>query len=158
MPTAAQVEQFFSLLEAEKQVLERFVQLLKTEQQVLVNGGKDELPPITAAKTTLTDQLVQQGKQRSVAMSDGNIPTDRAELADWIKQQAAAHQTLWASFLQLAQEAQTLNNLNGRLVAERLSSNQQAIQTLMTAANRPATYGPDGQTNALGRGRTLGSA
>lgn len=158
MPTAVQVEQFFSLLDAEKQVLGQFIQLLKSEQQVLVNGGKDELSPITNAKTALTEQLVQQGKQRSAMMVESSIPTDRTELADWVKQQAVPHQALWAAFLHLAQEAQNLNNLNGRLVAERLSNNQQAIQALMAAANRPATYGPDGQTSALGRGRPLGSA
>lgn len=158
MATSAQASTFFTLLEAEKQLLEKFVLLLKDEQAVLVNGGKENLTPLTQNKVTLADTLTQQGEKRSAFMSTAGIPLDRNGLNQWLGEQTEPLQTLWRSFIELAGEAKTLNDLNGRLVAERLSNNQQAIQTLMSVANRPATYGPDGQTSAIAHGRTLGSA
>ena len=158
MTTAAQTQSFFTLLAAEKQLVEKFVGLLKAEQEVLTAGRKDEIAPLTASKTTLAETLSQQSEKRQVLMAESGIPTDREGLKQWMTQQAAEHQELWASFIGLASEAKLLNDINGRLVAERLSNNQQAIQTLMAAANRPATYGPDGQTNSIGHGRTIGSA
>jgi flagellar biosynthesis/type III secretory pathway chaperone len=57
----------------------------------------------------------------------------------------------------MAEKARALNQTNGKLIATRLASNQQALATLMAAANQAALYGPDGQARPLGGGRSLGS-
>lgn len=145
-------------LAEEKQILQQFVAILEEEQKVLIKGGKDELPPITKTKTQLTEALAALGESRSAAFAAAGVPTDREGLSVWLQKTPAKFREQWTAFIELAATAKNLNDINGRLVAERLSNNQQAIQVLMAAANRPATYGPDGQTNAIGNGRTLGSA
>lgn len=145
-------------LDEEKQVLLKFVAILEEEQKILIQGGKDELPPITKTKTQLTDSLTSAGESRAAAFAAAGVPVDKEGFSTWLQKAPVKFREQWAAFIALAGTAKNLNDINGRLVAERLSNNQQAIQVLMAAANRPATYGPDGQTNALGSGRTLGSA
>ena len=158
MVSPAQTLIFFTQLQAEKLVFENFIGLLEEEQRILVNGGKDELPPVTANKTKLLEELLRLSEQRTSFMKTTGLSLEPEALSRWVSQQNAEAKTLWQQCLELAKQAKRLNDLNGRLVAERLSGNQQAIRTLMAEANQPATYGPDGQTRSLGQGRTLGSA
>lgn len=158
MVSPAQTLIFFTQLQAEKLVFENFIGLLEEEQRILVNGGKDELPPVTANKTKLLEDLLRLSDQRTSFMKAAGLSFEPEALSRWISQQNTEAKALWQQCLDLAKQAKRLNDLNGRLVAERLSGNQQAIHTLMAEANQPATYGPDGQTRSLGQGRTLGSA
>lgn len=158
MPTAVQTSAFFSSVETENQLLEKFIVLLQEEQRLLLGVIKDELPSLNKRKTNLSDALTQHAEKRMTLMVEADIPSTKEELNAWINQQDETSVAEWHRLLELAKEAKKSNELNGRLLAERLSNNQQAIQTLMAAANRPATYGPDGQTTASGPRRTLGSA
>jgi len=158
MATPMQTAVFFTQLEAEKLLIEKFISLLKEEQLTLVKGGRDELSPVTTAKTKLVEELAQLSDKRTELMVASGISLIPQELTEWIAQQNEQCRALWATCLDLAKQAKSLNNTNGRLIAERLSNNQAAIQTLMAEANQPATYGRDGQTRTLGHGRTLGSA
>ena len=158
MPTPAQIHIFFTQLQTEKQVFEAFVGLLEEEQGILVNGRKDELSSNTTKKTKALEELQRLSDQRTNFMRTAGISLEPVGLTSWIAGQNPEAKVLWDQCLDLAKRAKRLNDLNGRLLAERLSGNQQAIHTLMTEANQPATYGPDGQTRGLGQGRPLGSA
>jgi flagella synthesis protein FlgN len=80
-------------------------------------------------------------------------------MAAWLTAAAdPAAQAAWSALLQLAGQARDLNALNGKLIAERLRHNQQALAILLAAGDQAALYGPDGQTRLAGSGRPLGSA
>ena len=63
-----------------------------------------------------------------------------------------------ATVIELAKEARRLNDLNSKLVFDRMQHNQLALNVLLSAAKQSALYGPDGQTHVGPAGRTLGSA
>lgn len=111
-----------------KETLEAFVAVLRREQDALATGDIDALAPLVAEKTTLADKL-------------NRISADEAAL-----------------LRDLASEARSLNEANGKLIALRLQHNRQALNVLMTAADAVATYGPDGQQQSALGGRILGSA
>lgn len=77
-------------------------------------------------------------------------------MAAWLGGEEAARDT-WQALLALAARARALNETNGRLIAERLAHNRQALAVLLAAADQAALYGPDGQPRPLGGGRSLGS-
>lgn len=107
--------------------LRAFVDLLCREQTLLAEGDVDALPPLLAEKSVLTERL-------------NGMSSERDE-----------------DFRKLAAEARALNEANGKLIALRMQHNQQALTSLMAAADRSVTYGPDGQQR-VGSGRSLGKA
>lgn len=111
-----------------KETLEAFVAVLRREQDALTTGDIDTLAPLIAEKTALAEQL-------------NRISADEA-----------------MRWRELASEARSLNETNGKLIAMRLQHNRQALNVLMTAADAVATYGPDGQQQSALGGRILGSA
>ena len=64
----------------------------------------------------------------------------------------------WDEVVALAGEAKERNRVNGQLITERLQNNQQALTTLLAAAEHPQIYGPDGQSRPTASSRNLGSA
>ncbi len=130
-----------TLLANEAALLAAFVSLLETEQAHLVAGETDPLLALAELKTTLADKLTAASQARARA-SGGEV---------------AGHPR-WVEILTLADKAKQLNTLNGRLIGQRMAHNQQALQVLMTATERSAVYGPDGQPRHGGGGRTLGRA
>lgn len=155
---ARSAQPFLDLLKEEQGLVEKFIAVLQQEQQILVEGAKADLDPVTSEKNRLAGFLAQLDVRRNDFLRTQGISNAREDIERWLLDQDAAATDIWNRFLDSARKAQQLNDLNGKLVAERMSNNQQAIHTLMAATNRPATYGPDGQTTSLGRGRTLGSA
>lgn len=129
-----------TLLANEAALLAAFVSLLETEQAHLVAGETDPLLALAELKTTLADKLTAASQVRAAG---GKV---------------AAEHPRWVEILTLADKAKQLNTLNGRLIGQRMAHNQQALQVLMTATERSAVYGPDGQPRHGGGGRTLGRA
>lgn len=80
-------------------------------------------------------------------------------MESWIERHAGPGNAKrdWQTLLSLAEKASALNRTNGKLIATRLAHNQQALSTLLAAANQAALYGPDGQARPVGGGRSLGS-
>lgn len=115
-------------LKEEFKALQAFVGLLRREQALLTEGDVDALPPLLAEKSALVDRL-------------NRMPPSRE-----------------AAFLSLAAEARALNETNGKLIALHMQRTQKALSVLMAAADRGMTYGPDGQQQVGGGGRSFGSA
>ncbi|HEX5393390.1 MAG TPA: flagellar protein FlgN [Rhodocyclaceae bacterium] len=149
---------FFQILNEEIALLRRFLTLLEEEQHALIAGTNEGLAKFAQAKSELSLQLDQLDRALVAEQSKGGFPPGSEGVKDWLAQAQPQQQKVWATFLELASAAKATNELNGRIITERLIGNQQAIQALMAAANKPATYGPKGQAFPIGGGRTLGSA
>lgn len=149
---------FFQVLNEEIALLRRFLSLLENEQQALISGANEGLAKLAQDKSELSLQLDQLDRALASEQASGGYPPGSEGVQAWLAEAPPQQQKVWAAFLELATAAKSTNELNGRIITERLSGNQQAIQALMAAANKPATYGPKGQAFPIGGGRTLGSA
>lgn len=149
---------FFQILNEEIALLGRFLGLLEEEQQALISGANEGLAKFAQQKSELSLQLDQWARALAAEQSSGGFPPGNEGVEVWLADAQPQQKKAWATFLELAAAAKSTNELNGRIITERLSGNQQAIQALMAAANKPATYGPKGQAFPIGGGRTLGSA
>jgi flagella synthesis protein FlgN len=148
-----------NLLSEEAGQLRGFLVLLEKEQQALAEGDVDRLVPLAAEKTEAFGRLSRLGEARGQALAAAGLTADRQGMEAWLRQHTEFQQArkTWQALLALAEKASALNQTNGKLIATRLAHNQQALATLMAAANQAALYGPDGQARPLGGGRSLGS-
>ncbi|NMG56100.1 flagella synthesis protein FlgN [Aromatoleum aromaticum] len=64
----------------------------------------------------------------------------------------------WGEIRELARSAQRCNEINGKLIVERMQHNQSALSVLLTAAGQPQLYNATGLTRPHSSGRHLGSA
>jgi flagella synthesis protein FlgN len=148
-----------NLLLEEVAQLRDFLDLLENEQQALVGGDVERLLPLAAEKNDLLRRLAQLGEARGKALLAAGLATDRQGMEGWLERhpEPGGAKRVWQELLTLAGKASALNQTNGKLIATRLANNQQALSTLMAAANQAALYGPDGQARPVGGGRSLGS-
>jgi len=148
-----------NLLLEEVAQLRDFLVLLEKEQQALIGGDVERLLPLAAEKNDLLRHLAQLGEARGKALLAAGLATDRQGMDSWLERhpEPDGAKRAWQELLTLAGKAGALNQTNGKLIATRLANNQQALSTLMAAANQAALYGPDGQARPVGGGRSLGS-
>lgn len=148
------------LLEAEAHEATAFIALLKNEQALLVEGNVDGLLPLAEQKSGFASRLGALGEARERIVKGSGAGSGRAGMETYLTRQPGdkALRTRWEELLALATECQALNNLNGKLIRLHLQHNQQAMATLMAAADQATTYGPDGHQRPAGSGRFLGSA
>ncbi len=137
--------------------IRRFIAVLEDEQQILATGDIDRLMPLAEQKSQLATRLSDLAERRQRALNAaGKSPVT---MATWLAGIAdPAPGKVWQTLLDLAAQARELNTVNGKLIAERMRYNQQALTVLLAAGDKAALYGPDGQTRVAGGGRTLGSA
>jgi len=144
------------LLAEELASLRSFIKILNEEQASLIAGRIDELSTLAERKSSLAKNLARISESRESALKTEGREPNRNGMDVWAD---SVGNPTWAELLKLAAEARTLNQINGTLIAERLRSNQKALQALTAAGERAALYGPDGQTTVLsGAGRSIGSA
>lgn len=155
------LKDFQAALEGELAALAGFLDLLREEQQALVTGKVDGLEALAQAKLKMADRLNSLTTQREQRLVAIGLAPGRNGMGALL----AAHpeskdlQARWSAILASAAEAKNLNEINGKLIADRLGNNQQALSILTAATHRASTvYGRDGQTQVSAPGRVLGSA
>lgn len=148
------------LIAAELGVLQQFVDILQREQSALIDGHTDTLMALAEDKVRHAEQLAVLNKDRDVRLRSAGLGEGGAGMKAWraLGNIPAKTQNDLAAVTELAQQARQLNDLNSKLVVDRLQHNQQALNVLLAAAKQSTLYGPDGQTHVGPAGRTLGSA
>lgn len=139
-------------LRAELAGVEALLVILEREQQMLMTGSIATLPELTTQKSTLVADIDKQSQARLVW-----FPVDAAARQTLFLQQPTIA-TAWAALSERANRAAALNQSNGLLINQRLQHNREALHILRGQETGQPTYGPDGQQQSLGSGRTLGSA
>ncbi|WP_347250335.1 flagellar protein FlgN [Zoogloea sp.] len=136
--------------------LKAFISLLRHEEALLVEGQIDALTGVAEEKTTLYRSLQRLSDERTVmfARLGAKVSNDNIRIVLANSPEALA---AWDDVVALAADAKERNRLNGQLITERLQNNQQALGTLLAAAEHPQTYGPDGQSRPSASSRHLGS-
>lgn len=146
-------------LEAELRAYQDFIQVLQTEQDALVQGNIDPLLELARIKSGKVVVLSQLAESRARFLGAQGCAQEQDGMTRWLQQHDNKNPQiaeLWRQLLTLAENAQQLNQINGGMIDTRLRNNQQALAILQAAANQGALYGPDGQTQAPGLGRTIG--
>lgn len=145
------------LIGEERDGLQKFIALLQQEEALLIAGKIDTLTTLAEEKTALYRALQRLSDDRTVMfarvgakVSNENIRLTLGSLPDALAS--------WDEVIALATEAKERNRVNGQLIRDRLQNNQQALTTLLSAAEHPQIYGQDGQSRPTGGGRHLGSA
>ena len=148
------------LLESEAREAAAFIELLKNEQALLVTGNVDGLLPLVEQKVGFADRLGALADAREKIVNESGAGSGRAGMETYLSRQPGdkSQRASWERLLALASEAEAMNQTNGKLIRIHLQHNQQAMATLMEAANQATTYGPDGHQRPPGSGRFLGSA
>jgi flagellar biosynthesis protein FlgN len=147
------------LVAQELGLLQNFVALLRQEESLLTRGEANRLPQLAEEKSAIATKLGSLASAREDDLANRNLPAGRQGMDLWIASpDGASSRRRWEQLLVLAAEARMLNETNGKLIALQLDHNQQALNAIMAAVDKAATYGPDGQQKSTGAGRPLGSA
>ena len=144
-----------ALLEAEFEQVAAFSAILDEEHTVLLQKDIEPLFTIAERKAVQARTLHQYADQRSALLAQAKLPNDRQSLCKLI---GSDTHPLWLQYQAAASRARDLNQENGVLITERLSTNHQALALLMSLSDAPTTYGPDGQANTRPGSRLFGSA
>lgn len=151
---------FVAAMEAERDLVRNFLEILRSEQEMLIKGEAECLPAIAQGKTELAVRLSQLAEQRNQHLLAQGLSPNRKGMEIWLAAypDAAAAALVWRELLTLAEAARQQNQANGMAIGIRLSHNRQALELLQSAARSASLYRPDGQTDPLGGGRSIGTA
>jgi len=144
-------------IDTEATLMRRFVALLEREEALLIAGETDALLALTREKSELYQQLQRQHDARALLLGRERLENTDTSLRALCR---AMPETLsrWDEILSLANEARSRNEINGKLITERMQHNQAALSVLLSAADQPQLYDAEGVARPTGRGRHLGSA
>lgn len=157
VPTPADQQRLALLIEAEAIQLREFIALLEREESLLVAGDTDALLALTQDKNERYRRLQRLSDDRALLLGRlGRTPSDAAirEICANLPRVLAR----WDEVIELASKARDRNDLNGKLIVERMAHNQAALSVLLTAADQPPLYDAEGHSRPIGGGRMLGSA
>ena len=148
------------IIAAEADVVSAFVLLLQEEQEALKTGQADDLQGIIERKSTATQKLAPLSIARNATLTRAGLAPDRNGIDAWLQKQPAdkAVRQNWDKLQSLAAEAKELNRLNGELIRLRMQHNAQALEALLSHANRQDLYSADGQTAPSTHPRIIDSA
>jgi flagellar biosynthesis protein FlgN len=148
------------ILDSEIEAVRRLLSLLEDEQKALRDATPELLSQIGPQKAELITRLNQLEEQRVAQLPDlGNKMNPQLAMSTWLGQQKSddiAH-SLWSTLLELARQAKTTNELNGKLVALHLQHTNQALSALSRQTD-PGLYGSNGQASTLTGSRIVDSA
>jgi len=145
------------LIDTEAELMQRFVGLLGREEALLIAAETDSLLSLTREKTDLYHLIQRQHDIRAQMLGrEGLDNTGRNIRALCASMPATLAR--WEQTLELAREARSRNEINGKLITEHMHHNQAALSVLLSAANQPQLYDSEGVARPTGRGRHLGSA
>lgn len=156
-PDAARIA---TRLGAELEVFKEFHSTLKDEQAALIHSKADGLLQLAARKSELYQQLSDFGNERDRLLSAAGFEANATGMRGWFDALGvdSATRKRWDQLLELARDAEQLNQSNGTLIETHLRHNQQVLAVLHAAANPGSLYGRNGQLRASGTGHTRDKA
>ena len=128
---------------------------LELEQRQLANvDGADSLQATVAAKNLLVAKMTSLAERRHKALAACGFAPSEAGMRAWLEQSPASS-TLWNELLVAARRARDLNQTNGMLINTHMARTRSALSVLQQKPAGSTVYGPDGQQDMRGSGRTL---
>lgn len=156
-PSPTDRQRLALLIEAEAIQLGEFVDVLAREETLLIAGDIDALVALAQDKSERYRRLQRLSDDRSLLLGRYGQQVSERTVRDWLDGLPRVL-ARWDEVLGLARRAHERNALNGKLITERMASNQAALSILLSAAEQPPLYDAGGHTRPIGGGRMLGSA
>jgi flagella synthesis protein FlgN len=144
-----QIKVLTELLTRECDFVMSLVDILSEEQTCLIKIEADRLLELAVQKETVMHDLDRLFQLRTKACKQCGYADGLSGMELWMDTVAGMDlniRCLLDNFKTSLKQAQRLNNLNGTLVSEQLSTLQQRISLMQKARDHsaPSTYGPDG--------------
>lgn len=153
------VTEFAATLQAEQAAFQQFYELLQAEKDALSRNEVDRLPELAQLKSEKILQLSQLAEQRNLYLAAHSCLPDQAGMEEWYRRSRGETgirlYKIWQDMLKQARAAHQLNQENGALIELKLQHNQQALAIIRAAANQNGVYGRDGLTQASHSGRPI---
>lgn len=136
-----------STLQDEHAAVSALVRLLQKEQDKLIAADIEGLPAVIAEKAAIVARMSELANHRQLALAAAGLSLEQNSMDQWIAQtgNSTAH-SLWQDLLSLAKSAQELNRINGKLINQHASYNQNALSILQGVPVSGSFYGPNGKS------------
>ncbi|HEX7650131.1 MAG TPA: flagellar protein FlgN [Noviherbaspirillum sp.] len=144
-------------LQEELKVATKLLELLSNEQDCLVSADAERLVVLSDEKAQLVMRMSELALRRHAALGAMGLSASESGMQAWLQEpqaQQAAGST-WKALLEIAGKAKELNRVNGLLIGQHMTRNQQALNILQGAPAAGAMYGPDGQNASATSTRRL---
>jgi flagella synthesis protein FlgN len=136
--------------------LNHFIRVLEREKELLNNLEIEALLSLAEEKTAAIRQLQNSENTRALTLARHGVDPSPNGILAFIEAQPETTQAQWRRYLDLAKQAQELNNSNGQLIQHNLRHNQLALNVLMAAAG-PSLYDAEGHASSRPGGRSFGT-
>ncbi|WP_434630133.1 flagella synthesis protein FlgN [Chromobacterium sp. CV08] len=151
------IDEFVSFCRDEAELVSRLVALLEEEQKLLIHGEEHKLESLSDSKSQVLDELARQSAARGSLMGSLGV-LDRDTLYIWLADKPSACEA-WTDLEDAVNRAQSINQLNGSFVNEKLAKVEESLGVLRAAAAATLGYDRGGnQREAVTGRRLLGSA
>ncbi len=135
-------------------------ELLLQERALLEAREHDPLPGLIEQKDQLLDRLSQSARQRQQLLQSLGLNPDNQSWEDLLKSHKALSPLLddWHCLQTLFTECQTLNEVNGRMIARSRQTLGKLLNILRGQVGAPQLYNQSGNATGSGSTHTLAKA
>lgn len=145
-----------STLRDEHAAISSLILLLQKEQDTLIAADIDKLPAVIAEKAVIIAKMAELANHRQLAQAAAGISLERHGMNQWIAQTSDdTVRTLWQELLSLSISAKKLNQINGKLINQHATYNQNALNILQGVPVGSNFYGPNGKSTTKPPTRNL---
>lgn len=131
-------------LQAETQSINQFFDTLQAEQKALINNDVNALSELSQTKLKQVEALNKLASERMRQLAAAGFTANETGMEQWLMMAGDDERKIWKDLLSIAREANSCNQINGKLIQQSVQRHQQALAALMTAANQVSLYGADG--------------
>ncbi|AXK38323.1 flagella synthesis protein FlgN [Crenobacter cavernae] len=150
-------ERFAELCREEIAALATLLATLEAEQRALVGREVSALEALAEQKAEQLRALEEPSRERAAVMRSAGL-VDAASLNAWLADKPEAL-SAWEALEVTLARTRSVNQVNGRLMGDRLERVEEALAVLKSAAAATMGYERDGsQGQVMSGGRHLGSA
>lgn len=136
-------------LGAEIQAISQFHETLQAEQKALVGNDVAALNAISQTKQKQVETLNRLASERMRHLATMGFGANESSMPQWLSVAGDGERRAWNDLLAIAREANTCNQINGKLILQGMQHHQQALAVLLAAANQVSLYGADGQPQGV---------
>lgn len=136
-----------STLPDEHAAISSLIRLLQTEQDKLIAADIEELSAVIAEKAAIVARMSELANHRQLALMAAGLSLEQNGMEQWFTQTSDdAARLLWQQLLSLAKSAEELNRINGKLINQHATHNQNTLNVLQGVPVGGNFYGANGKS------------
>lgn len=137
-----------NMIAQDKTALEELRDCLFKERDYLENRNLDPMQILIERKIQLIEQISQQVKFRAQVLAKLNLPQTAAGWNQFLQRHPLTQplETEWQTVVQIYEECQELNQINGKLVARSQKTFGHILNLIRGQVTAPSLYGANGSS------------